>query len=341
MGGKTQWVGLIAAALTIIFLLFLTPLLAPLPTVALGAIIIVASLGLIDIAAFRFLRQVRPAEFWLAVVTAFGVLTVGVLAGILVAVVLSLIIVLYHISRPHDALLDDVDAAGGTVYRGVTDKETALTEPGLIVYRFDAPLVFANAAFFTERLEALIANAGADLKCVILDAEAHQRFRFDGGGGAGESGCGPGTARRRLVDCAREWTAAPPLESDGTDETAWQGQSLSVGARRGGGVSRTTCPRIYCIDALSWAANLRRLSCHIIRNRKDHNVQKDKNSAYFQRSRHIRPRAAADAQPGFPGRLPGRAAVRRHLPAEVAPGWSCAEPTAPLRSASSAKRLDR
>ena len=111
MGGKTQWVGLMAAALTIIFLLFLTPLLAPLPTVALGAIIIVASLGLIDIAAFRFLRKVRRFEFWLAVVTAFGVLTVGVLQGILVAVILSLINVIYHISRPHDALLDDMDAA--------------------------------------------------------------------------------------------------------------------------------------------------------------------------------------------------------------------------------------
>ena len=176
MGGKSQWVGLIAAALTIIFLLFLTPLLAPLPTVALGAIIIVASLGLIDIAAFRFLRQVRPAEFWLAVVAALGVLTVGVLAGILLAVVLSLILVLYRISRPHDALLDDVDAAGGTVYRGVTDKDTVMTEPGLIVYRFDAPLVFANAAYFTERLEALIANAGEGLKCVILDAEPISDF---------------------------------------------------------------------------------------------------------------------------------------------------------------------
>jgi SulP family sulfate permease len=176
MGGKSQWVSLIAAALTIVFLLFFTPLLAPLPTVALGAVIIVASLGLIDIAAFRFLRQVRPAEFWLAVVTALGVLTVGVLQGILVAVMLSLIYVLYRISRPHDALLDDVDAAGGTVYRGVADKETALTEPGLIVYRFDAPLVFANAAFFTERLEGLIADAGPGLKCVILDAEAISDF---------------------------------------------------------------------------------------------------------------------------------------------------------------------
>jgi sulfate permease, SulP family len=176
MGGKTQWVGLIAAVLVIIFLLFLTPLLAPLPTVALGAIIIVASLGLIDIAAFRFLRKVRRFEFLLAIVTTLGVLTVGVLQGILVAVVLSLINVIYHISRPHDALLDEVDASGGTVYRGVTDKETALTEPGLIVYRFDAPLVFANAAFFTERLEDLIANAGEGLKCVIFDVEAISDF---------------------------------------------------------------------------------------------------------------------------------------------------------------------
>ena len=54
--------------------------------------------------------------------------------------------------------------------------ETALTEPGLIVYRFDAPLVFANAAFFTERLEELVANAGPGLKCVILDAEAISDF---------------------------------------------------------------------------------------------------------------------------------------------------------------------
>ncbi len=163
MGGKSQWVGLIAAALTIIFLLFFTPLLAPLPTVVLGAIIIVASFGLLDLAAFRFLRQVRSVEFWLAVVTALGVLTVGILQGVLVAVMLSLVNVIYHISRPHDALLDDLDASGGTVYRGVTDKETTLTEPGLIVYRFDAPLVFANAAYFTERLEALVANAGPGL----------------------------------------------------------------------------------------------------------------------------------------------------------------------------------
>ena len=175
-GGKTQWVGFIAAALTIIFLLFFTALLEPLPNATLGAIIIVASLGLIDIPAFRYLRKVRSGEFWLAVITTLGVLTIGVLQGILIAVALSLISILYRVARPHDALLDDVDAAGGTIYRGVADKETAMTEPGLIVYRFDAPLIFANAAFFTERLAALIANAGPGLKCVILDAEAISDF---------------------------------------------------------------------------------------------------------------------------------------------------------------------
>lgn len=176
MGGKSQLVGLSAAALTVVFLLFFTPLIAPLPTVVLGAIIIVASLGLLDVYSFRFLRQVRQVEFWLAIVTLLGVLTVGILQGILVAVTLSLINVIFRISRPHDALLDDVDAGGGVVYREVADKDTAQTEPGLIVYRFDAPLVFANAAYFTERLEALVARAGTELKCVILDAEAISDF---------------------------------------------------------------------------------------------------------------------------------------------------------------------
>ncbi|MFO7663818.1 MAG: SulP family inorganic anion transporter [Chloroflexota bacterium] len=176
MGGKSQLVGLIAAALTVIFLLFFTPLLEPLPTVVLGAIIIIATLGLIDIPAFRFLRKVRPAEAWLAVATILGVLALGVLQGILIAVVLSLINVIFHISRPHDALLDDVEAGGGVVYREVVDNDPVMTEPGLMVYRFDAPLVFANAAYFSQRVGELVAMAGEKLKCVVLDAEAISDF---------------------------------------------------------------------------------------------------------------------------------------------------------------------
>ncbi len=175
MGGKTQLVGLIAAALTIVFLLFFTPLLEPLPTAVLGAIIIVAASGLIDVAAFRFLRQVRPVEAWLAVTTMLGVLVLGVLQGILIAVTLSLVNIIYRISRPHDAVLDKVDASGGMVYRKIEDKKMTQTEPGLIVYRFDAPLVFANTSYFSQRLNELVA-AEAGLRCVILDAEAISDF---------------------------------------------------------------------------------------------------------------------------------------------------------------------
>ncbi len=105
-------------------------------------------------------------------VTAFGVLCVGVLAGILVAVVGSLVMVLYRISRPHDALLDKVDASGGTVYRGVADKAAALTEPGLIVYRFDAPLVFAERGVLHRAFGSIDRQRQPGLKCVVLDAEA-------------------------------------------------------------------------------------------------------------------------------------------------------------------------
>ncbi len=176
MGGKSQLVGLIAAALTIVFLLFFTPLLEPLPTVVLGAVIVIATLGLIDIAAFRFLRHVRPVEAWLALATMSGVLVLGVLQGIFIAVVLSLINIIYRISRPHDALLDDVEVGGGVVYREVADKDPVFTKPGLLVYRFDAPLVFANAAYFTQRMGEIMAFAGEELRCVILDAEAISDF---------------------------------------------------------------------------------------------------------------------------------------------------------------------
>lgn len=77
---------------------------------------------------------------------------------------------------PPAAVLDDVDEAGGTVYREAAGDETPLAEPGLLVYRFDAPLVFANAAYFTARLEELIARAGEGLRCVLLDAEAMSDF---------------------------------------------------------------------------------------------------------------------------------------------------------------------
>lgn len=172
MGGKTQVVNLIAAGLTILFLLWFTPLLAPLPKVVLGAVIIVSASALIDIPSFQFLRRVQRAEFWLAIVTLLGVLILGILPGVLLAVTLSLVNIIYRISRPHDAVLDDVQTAGGIVYRGIAAEGALQAEPGLVVYRFDAPLVFANTPFFDSQVRELMQAVGADLRCVILDAEA-------------------------------------------------------------------------------------------------------------------------------------------------------------------------
>ena len=118
--------------------------------------------------------KVRTSEFWLAIVTTMGVLVVGILQGILVAVILSLINILYHLRKPHDALLDEIDASGGMVYRGVTEKETVLTEPGLIVYRFDAPLVFANAAHFTERMEDFVCSCWRRIEVCHFGCGSHQ-----------------------------------------------------------------------------------------------------------------------------------------------------------------------
>ncbi|MCB0055971.1 MAG: SulP family inorganic anion transporter [Caldilineaceae bacterium] len=172
MGGRTQVVGLVAALLCVVFLLFLTGLLTNLPLVTLAAILIVAVWGLIDFAQLRWLYRVRRSEFWLAMLTAFGVLTVGLLQTILLAVVLSLLGVIARMSRPHDAVLSH-DAAQDLFVEREIDPRTTDVEllPGLIVYRFDAPLFFANAPYFLDRARALIDSAEHPVRWFLINAE--------------------------------------------------------------------------------------------------------------------------------------------------------------------------
>src|SRR6185503_13180025 len=102
--------------------------------------------------------------------TTFGVIAFGVLPGILLGVVLSLLGVLAAIVRPHDALLGLIE--GSPAFHDVGDDESAQTIPGLIVYRFYGPLIFANVRFFIERIEAFISLEHAPVRQVILDARA-------------------------------------------------------------------------------------------------------------------------------------------------------------------------
>lgn len=170
MGGKSQMVGLIAAGLVVVFLLYLTSLLQNLPKVVLGAIIIVAAASLIDIREFRSLNLIRHSEFYLSVLTLFGVLVIGIVAGIAIAIAFSLAEFILRIYRPHTSVLGTGEGVDG--YHMIAPGGYNQVSPGLIVYGFNAPLFFANAPYLLEQVRDLISTADPPVKCLLLDAEA-------------------------------------------------------------------------------------------------------------------------------------------------------------------------
>ena len=168
-GARSQGAIVVAAALVGVFLLFAMPLIEPLPKAALGVIIVVAAAGLIDFRPIWRLRHVRPAEVGLALVAFGGVLFLGVLGGVVVAISLSIGVFLYRSARPHDAVLGRIDDVDG--YHDIERFESAETIPGLLVYRFDAPPFFVNAEYLRQRVLAL-ADEAQDVRWLVLNAEA-------------------------------------------------------------------------------------------------------------------------------------------------------------------------
>jgi SulP family sulfate permease len=169
LGSTTQLVSLVGSASVIVTLLALGPLLGHIPRAALGAVIAGAALAIVDVAGYRYLWRVSREEAVLAGVAALGVVVFGVLVGVLVAVSLSLLVALYRVARPHDAILGDHPGLDGWVE---TDSyPAASTEPGLLVYRFDAPLFFVNADRFRERVEQMLADNPGPEEWLVLDFE--------------------------------------------------------------------------------------------------------------------------------------------------------------------------
>ena len=166
-GGKTQVTALAAAAAMAAVLLFLTAPLAYLPTPALAAILISSALGLFDFAAMRGYYRVSRPEFRHSVVAMLGVMTVGVLPGVLVAVALAILRLLRQASRPQDAVLGLVEGKDGAY-----SAEGGTTIPGLLIYRFGASLLFFNADYFKDRVLALSNETGTLPKWVLLDAKS-------------------------------------------------------------------------------------------------------------------------------------------------------------------------
>ncbi len=167
MGGKTQVVGLVAAGTMLLILFFLTAPLALVPTAALAAVIIISAVGLIDIAALRELYSASRREFLLSTGTTVGVLVLGVLPGVLLAVALTLIWLLMVGSRPPDAVLGRVEGMKG--FHNVREHPEATTVPGLLLYRFDSDLIFFNADLFRRRVRQAIAAEKHPVEWVILD----------------------------------------------------------------------------------------------------------------------------------------------------------------------------
>lgn len=168
---KSQVYSLVAAVTIVATLLFAGPLLETFPIPALGALVVYAALRLIELGEFRRIASFRRSEFLLAVATTVGVVALDVLYGVLVAVALSVIDVLRRVARPHDGILGYVPGIAGM--HDLDDYPEAKPVPGLVVYRYDSPLFFANAEDFHRRALAAADEATTPVRWFLLNAEAN------------------------------------------------------------------------------------------------------------------------------------------------------------------------
>ncbi len=178
-GSKSQTINVFGAAAIAITLIALTPLFRDLPIAALAGVILVSASKLIDIAGFRRLWRIRRSDFVLSIVTFAGVLLFGVLPGIGVGVAVSLLETMRRAVLPHTAVLGQV--AGTPTYRDVTHYDDAEVLRGLVVYRFDAPLFFANAEVFRHQIRELARHAKKPVRQVVVSAEGITDMDVTGG----------------------------------------------------------------------------------------------------------------------------------------------------------------
>ena len=174
-GGSNQLAHLTTAAVVALVLLYLTGPLEFLPRCVLGAVVFTIAVRLIDLRSLAAIRRESPGEFALAVTTAVVVVFVGVEQGILLAMVLSLFRIVHHSYRPHTAVLEQ-DGMGIWHLNPVVPG--TVSEPGLVIYRFGAPLFYANANRFSEEVRLLVSSAPSPVHCLMIDAGAITNVDF-------------------------------------------------------------------------------------------------------------------------------------------------------------------
>ncbi|MEU6065106.1 MULTISPECIES: SulP family inorganic anion transporter [Streptomyces] len=170
-GARSQAYSLVAGAAVLAVLLFLSPLLSRTPSAVLGALVVYAAARMIDFAGFRRLASFRRRELMLALGCLAGVLALDILYGVLVAVGLSVAELLTRVARPHDAVEGLVPGMAGM--HDVDDYPEARTIPGLLVYRYDSPLFFANAENFRRRALASVDEQADAVLWFVLNTEAN------------------------------------------------------------------------------------------------------------------------------------------------------------------------
>ena len=168
-GAHTQLTSVVGA-LAIAFLLMVAPnLLQYLPNAALAAVVIAASIGLIEIGDLKRIYRIQRWEFWLTVLCFVGVAVLGAIPGIGLAIAVAIAEFLWDGWRPHSAVLGRAQGVKG--YHDITRYPDARRIPGLVLFRWDAPLFFANAEFFRERVLAAVETSPTPVRWLVVAAE--------------------------------------------------------------------------------------------------------------------------------------------------------------------------
>jgi high affinity sulfate transporter 1 len=168
-GARTQLTGVVGALAIALLLMFAPGLLRYLPHTALAAVVIAAALGLIEISDLLRIYRIQRWEFWLSMVCFAGVAVLGAIPGIAFAIVIAVIEFLWDGWRPHSAVLARVDSVNG--YHDVTRYPKAHFISGLVLFRWDAPLFFANAELFHKRVIDAVASSPTPVRRIVVAAE--------------------------------------------------------------------------------------------------------------------------------------------------------------------------
>jgi high affinity sulfate transporter 1 len=168
-GAKTQIAGIVGASCIAALLIFAPTLLNKLPHAALAAVVISACIGLMEISGVLRVYRLRPSELAFSIVCFLGVILFGAIEGIFIAVALALLAFIWRAWRPYDAVLGRVDGLKG--YHDISRHPEAKQIPGLVLFRWDAPLFFANAAVFQEHVLQAVADAPTPTKWIVVAAE--------------------------------------------------------------------------------------------------------------------------------------------------------------------------